>query len=53
MFENFGLTKEVFIKEQEAVKELRELRDLMQKELDVLRAQFKQISRYCLIGLFA
>ena len=42
MFENFGLTQEIFVKEQALVSELRSLRELLTEELKMLRTQFKK-----------
>jgi hypothetical protein len=39
MFENFGLTKEVFIKEQEMVRELNTIRNLLETESKMLRSK--------------
>ena len=39
MFENFGLTREVFIKEQEMVRDLKNYRNLLETEIKILRSK--------------
>ena len=45
MFENFGLTQEIFLKEQAMVAELKSLRSLLAGELQMLRTNLKDIIR--------
>ena len=45
MFENFGLTQEIFVKEQVMVAKLRSVRDLLSAELKMFRTQLQKIIR--------
>lgn len=45
MFENFGLTKEVFLHEQKLVKELTVLKELLSEELKTIRMQMNDFLR--------
>ena len=42
MFENFGLTKEVFIKEHQMVRELKSLKKHLEAELKMLQSVMKE-----------
>ena len=43
MFENFGLTKEVFIREQKLIKDLKDLKGLLEGELSLLKSKMLEM----------
>ena len=43
MFENFGLTKEVFIREQKLIKGLKDLKGLLEGELSLLKSKMLEM----------
>jgi len=43
MFENFGLTKEVFIREQKLIKDLKDLKGLLEGELTLLKSKMLEM----------
>ncbi len=43
MFENFGLTKDVFIREQKLIKDLRDLKGLLESELTLLKTKMLEM----------
>ena len=43
MFENFGLTKEVFIKEHEMVQQLKNLRGQLEEELKMVQSAVNKL----------
>ncbi len=43
MFENFGLTKEVFIQEQKLIKDLKDLKGRLEGELSLLKSKMLEM----------